>query len=349
MRKIIHVDMDCFYAAVEEKYRPELKGKPVGVGGPPESRSVLCTANYEARKYKVKSAMPSSQAVRLCPHIILVPPNFDLYKKESLAVREIFQRFTNLIEPLSLDEAYLDVTNVSHCRGSATLMAREIRKQIQSELQLTASAGIAPNKFLAKIASDWNKPNGQYVVEPKKADQFTKILPVEKIFGVGKVTAQKMHALGLFTCADIRKQSIPQLESWFGSRGKDLFDLAHGIDNRPVEPRSERKSLTVEDTFRKDLQTLEECLGHIPDLYKSWEERMQNQDQDKIKGIVVKIKWFDFQSTTHELAAKKWPEPRDFEMLLKRAWGRRAQPVRLIGIGVRLGTEQVKSQLSFPF
>jgi DNA polymerase-4 len=169
-RKIIHVDMDCFYAAVEVKHNPKLKGKPLGVGGPAESRSVLCTASYEARKFGVRSAMPSSTAKRLCPNLIIVPPQFDLYKKESRAVRDIFERYTQRIEPLSLDEAYLDVSGSSHCLGSATLIAREIRGTIEKELGLTASAGVAPNKFLAKVASDWNKPNGQFVIRPCDVD-----------------------------------------------------------------------------------------------------------------------------------------------------------------------------------
>ncbi len=339
-RKIIHVDMDCFYAAVEVKYRPELKGKPLGVGGPPESRSVLCTASYEARKFGVHSAMPSATAKRLCPQLILVPPNFELYKKESHAVREIFHRFTELVEPLSLDEAYLDVTSCSHFRGSATLIAREIRKQIQSELNLTASAGIAPNKFLAKVASDWKKPNGQFVIRPGDVEEFVKKLPVEKIHGVGKVTAKKMHELGLRSCADIQAQPLERLKKWFGSIGQYYADVARGIDERPVETHWERKSLTVEETFSRDIGSLEECLAVIPHLYLDWERRMGKGDyRERIRGFVVKVKFFDFKGTTHEISAKKWPEERDFANLLRKAWERRQLPVRLIGLGVRLSGE----------
>ena len=344
-RKIIHVDMDCFYAAVEVKHNPKLKGKPIGVGGPPESRSVLCTASYEARKFKVRAAMPSATAVRLCPQLILVPPNFELYKKESHAVREIFHRYTHLVEPLSLDEAYLDVTDSPHCRGSATLIAREIRAAIESELNLTASAGIAPNKFLAKVASDWNKPNGQFVIRPADVEAFVKTLEVEKIHGVGKVTARKMHERGLYTCADIQKQSLEQLTRWFGSSGAWYASIARGVDDRPVEPRWERKSLTVEETFNRDLVSLEECLQVVPHLYRDWEQRMARGDyRDKIRGFVVKVKFFDFKGTTHEVSSPRWPSERDFAELLKKAWGRREKPVRLIGLGVRLAGDDKNAE-----
>lgn len=331
--------MDCFYAAVEVKYRPELKGKPIGVGGPPNSRGVLTTASYEARKFGVKSAMPSSQAARLCPQLIFVPPNFTLYKKESRAVREILNRYTDRIQPLSLDEAYLDVTDCKSCEGSATLIAKEIRGCIEKELNLTASAGIAPNKFLAKIASDWNKPNGQFVIRPQDIEKFMPSLKIEKIHGVGKVTAKKMHELGIFTCADLQKQELAQLARWFGSWAQSLKNYSFGIDNRPVETSSERKSLTVEETYNTDLQTLKECTDRIDGLYEDWELRMQRSgDKDKIRGYVVKLKFHDFKTTTHERSSKTWPTPVDFKNLLEKAWDRRGEPVRLIGIGVRLAS-----------
>lgn len=329
--------MDCFYAAVEVKKNPALKGKPLGIGGPANSRSVLCTASYEARKFGVRAAMPSSHAVRLCPHILLIPPDFDSYRKESRAVRKIFERFSDQIEPLSLDEAYIDVTNCKDLNGSATLIAYEIRKMIFQELQLTASAGIAPNKFLAKIASDWNKPNGQFVVRPQDVADFVKPLPVEKIFGVGKVTAQKMHRLGLRTCLDIQNRSVAQLQEWFGRRGQDLYHYARGIDEREVDTSSERKSLTVEQTFNRDLQTLESCLQEIPELYADWLLRLQKSGaQEKIKNIVVKIKFHDFKSTTHEMAVPDFPQIEDFKKLFAKAWERKEEPVRLIGLGSHL-------------
>lgn len=344
-RKIIHVDMDCFYAAVEVKHRPELRGKAIGIGGPPESRSVLCTASYEARAFGVRSAMPSSRAVRLCPQLILLPPNFELYRKESQAVREIFHRFTDKVEPLSLDEAYLDVTDSPHFRGSATWIAREIRALIQREVGLTASAGVAPNKFLAKVASDWRKPNGQFVIEPSQVADFVHGLKVEKIHGVGKVTAKRMHELGLRTCADIQAQPLERLEHWFGSRGAYLARVARGEDNRPVETQWERKSLSVEETFSRDITTLEGCLQALPALYRDWERRMGGHHfRHRIRGFVVKVKFFDFQGTTHEMACQRWPREEDFCELLRRAWARgEGKAVRLLGVGVRLDTEGSES------
>lgn len=346
--------MDCFYAAVEVKFNPELKGKPLGIGGPPNSRSVLCTASYEARKFGVRAAMPSSQAVRLCPQLILVPPHFDLYKNESRKVREIMERFTNKIEPLSLDEAYLDVTECEQFAGSATLIAQEIRRLIYTELNLTASAGVASNKFLAKIASDWKKPNGQFVIRPQDVASFIKELPVEKIFGVGKVTAQKMHELGLRTCGDIQKYTVFELQHWFGSRAQELHDFARGEDHRPLVTEWERKSLTVEETFNKDLKTLEECRKVVPGLYSDFIHRLeQGQYQERIRGLVVKLKFHDFKQTTHEEVTHGVPSVQDFERLMERAWNRRGEPVRLVGLGVRLSTqkkaytERDTSQLQF--
>ncbi|MBC7419820.1 MAG: DNA polymerase IV [Bdellovibrio sp.] len=337
MKKIIHVDMDCFYAAVEVKNKPYLKGKPLGIGGPPNSRSVLCTASYEARKFGVRAAMPSSHAVKLCKDLILIPPDFDSYRKESKSVRQILERFTDQIEPLSLDEAYLDVTDCKRLGGSATLIAQEIRRLIYTELNLTASAGVAPNKFLAKIASDWKKPNGQFVIKPEDIAAFVLPLPVEKIHGVGKVTAERMHKLGLHTCADIQNHSVIQLCKWFGSRGEDLYNQSRGIDHREVETSLERKSLTVEETYGKDIQTLDECLAKVPEIYSDWLRRLQKGSyQDRIKNIVVKLKFFDFKGTTHEEAIGHFPTEEDFGRLLEKAWSRRAAPVRLIGLGVHL-------------
>ncbi len=331
--------MDCFYAAVEVKNNPNLKGKAIGIGGPPNTRSVLCTASYEARKFGVRAAMPSSHAVRLCPHLILVPPNFDAYKKESKMVRAIFERFTDKVEPLSLDEAYLDVTDCKMFGGSATLIAQEIRRLIQVELHLTASAGIASNKFLAKIASDWKKPNGQFVVKPDEVEAFVEKLPIEKIYGVGKVTAARMHEHRLFTCADIQKQSMQQLTEWFGSRAVELYHFSRGIDHREVETSWERKSLSVEETYNKDLQTLEDCLAKVPEIYADWLGRLQKGDyQDRIKNISVKLKFFDFKGTTHEETISHFPQEEDFKRLLEKAWLRRSEPVRLIGLGVHLTT-----------
>ncbi|RYZ65306.1 MAG: DNA polymerase IV, partial [Proteobacteria bacterium] len=248
MRKIIHVDMDAFYASVELRDRPEFIGKPISVGGSPDGRGVVATANYEARKFGVKSAMPMATAIRLCPHLVCIRPDFAKYKRESRKVREIFERFTSKIEPLSLDEAYLDVTGLDLFDGSATRIANEIRRLIKEETGLTASAGVAPNKFLAKIASDINKPDGIKVIRPHEIDDFMRTLPIEKIWGVGKVTAKKMHSLGFFTCGDLQRKSIAELTAFFGSWGAKLYDYSRGIDNRSVKESRERKSLSVEET-----------------------------------------------------------------------------------------------------
>jgi DNA polymerase-4 len=339
-RKIIHIDMDCFYAAVEVKHRPELKGKPIGIGGPPDSRSVLCTANYEARQFGVRAAIPSSRAVRLCPQLILIPPNFHLYKTESRAVRQILDQFTDKVEPLSLDEAYLDVTGSAHFSGSATKIAEEIRRRIESELQLTASAGIANNKFLAKIASDWRKPNGQFVIRPQDVEAFMPKLKVEKIFGVGKVTAKRMHELGLATCRDIQLTPLEKLTAWFGSRAPELRELAFGRDHRPVHTHEERKSLTVEETFSVDRIGFKDWQRELPGLYQDWSERMSRvNDGSQIRGYVVKVKFQDFKSMTREMAGREWPTLEVFTALLLKVWNERPEPIRLLGLGVRLGPQ----------
>ena len=351
-RKIIHVDMDCFYAAVELRDRPELRGKPIAVGGRPEGRGVIATASYEARKFGVKSATPSATAVRLCPDLIIVPGDFAKYRRDSKRVREILERFTSKIQPLSLDEAYLDVTGSQHCGGSATRIAEEIRRLIKEEVGLTASAGVAPNKFLAKIASDLDKPDGLTVIRPAQIEAFMKTLPIEKIWGVGKVTAAKMHRLGYFTCGDLQKSTVATLTEQFGSWGAELFDYARGIDNRPVREERERKSLSVEETYSQDLVTLEECLAKMPGLYEDWNERMVRKDiAEKIRGITVKVKYYDFKSTTHDKVFAGYPQIEDFKNLLISVYGKRPEPIRLLGIGVRLEaatkTESSTPQLKF--
>lgn len=337
MRKIIHVDMDSFYASVEARDRPELRGKPIAVGGTPEGRGVIATSSYEARKFGVRSAMSSAKALRLCPELIIVRPDFAKYKRESRKVREILERFTSRIEPLSLDEAYLDVSDATHFGGSATLIAEEIRRLIHEELNLTASAGVAPNKFLAKIASDINKPNGIKVIRPQDVDAFMRTLPIEKIWGVGKVTATKMHRMGIKTCADLQKYSIPELTQRFGSWGVELHDFARGIDHREVKTERQRKSLSVEETYAQDLKTLPEILSKVPELYDDWNERMVRADvADKIRSVFIKLKFHDFQNTTHESASSAYPQIEDFRSLITEAFERRPDPVRLIGLGVRL-------------
>ncbi len=340
-RKIIHIDMDCFYAAVEEKDNPSLKGKPVVVAGPPQSRAVVCTANYEARKFGVRAAIPSSRAARLCPGLIFVYPNFERYKQESREVRRILNQYTDKIEPLSLDEAYLDVTGVEKCQNSATLMAQEIRQKIFQELGLRASAGIAPNKFLAKIASDWKKPNGQFLIRPQDVEGFMPSLPIEKIFGVGKVTAESMHRMGFFTCGDLQKLDLTELKRKFGAnRATELYSLSRGIDDREVKTEWQRKSLSVEETFNQDLQTLDEVLLKLPEVYEDFERRLEKGGYAKdIKGWVIKLKYHDFQGITRELASRSTPNIEDFEKLIRAAWQKRGEAIRLLGVGVRLSAQ----------
>jgi len=346
MRKIVHIDMDCFYAAVEVKYRPELKGKPIGIGGPPNTRSVLCTASYEARKFGVRAAMPSSQAVRKCPGLILIPPNFSLYKKESQAVREIMARYTDKIEPLSLDEAYLDLTGTTHGEGSATRVAAEIRKCIEAEVGLTASAGIAPNKFLAKIASDWHKPNGQFVIEPKDVDAFVARLAIGKVYGVGKVTEQKMHRLGILTCADLRTLGKPELAQHFGKFGDRLYELCRGIDTRTVNTKRIRKSISVENTYTPDIKQLSEAIEKLIELEMELNERCAKlYERYQFSSLFVKVKFSDFTSTTVEktFEANSLPVLQTgselsalAHNLLQTAFKRKPLALRLMGIGFKL-------------
>jgi DNA polymerase-4 len=233
-RKIIHIDADCFYAAVEIRDNPSLQGKPIAVGGSATRRGVIATASYEARKFGVHSAMASATALKRCPQLILIPGRMSVYRDASRQMQEIFSDYTDLIEPLSLDEAFLDVSNCPRCRGSATLIAQEIRGRIAQTVGITVSAGIAPNKFIAKIASDMNKPNGQYVVTPQQVDGFLQQMPVSRIWGVGKVTAQRLEKKGIKTCADVRAYDIFQFVRQFGQFGEHIHRLAHGIDDRPV-------------------------------------------------------------------------------------------------------------------
>jgi len=266
-RKIIHVDMDCFFAAVEIRDNPSLKNKPVAIGETPERRGVLSTCNYEARKYGLHSAMSTTQALRLCSKLVLLPSNMYKYKAVSKVLYRIFRQYTPLVEMLSLDEAFLDVTNCQYCKGSATLIAKTIKRRIKKELNLIASAGVAPNKFLAKVASDWNKPDGLFVIIPNQVADFVKYLPVTEIFGVGKVTSKKLHNMQIKTCLDLQKISLSQLTDQFGKMGARFYYLCRGIDDRLVEPESVRKSLSVEETFPRDLKTVDECLPVLGILF----------------------------------------------------------------------------------
>ena len=298
MRKIIHADMDAFYASVEQRDNPSLRGKPVIVAWQ-SKRSVVCAASYEARSFGVHSAMPAVQAERLCPAAIFLPPDFPRYREVSLSVREIFKRHTDLIEPLSLDEAYLDVTENKTCLPTATQVARTIREQIRQELHLTASAGVAPNKFLAKLASDWRKPDGLFVIQPEEIDAFLLPLPVGRLPGVGKVTGDKLADLGAQTVKDLRTLDVPTLEEHFGRYGRRLHELAFGMDDSPVVPDRPTKSISVEDTFERDvlLAETEAMIRRLAE--KLWSA--SRKESRTARTVVLKLKTSEFKILTRSL------------------------------------------------
>lgn len=342
-RSIIHLDMDCFYAAIEVRDRPALKGKPVGVGGARDRRGVLTTCNYEARAFGVRSAMPTFMALQRCPHLIMLPTRFDVYRKESGVIREILHRFTDLVEPLSLDEAYLDVS--AH-PGAPGALAQIIRDLIFRKTKLTASAGIGPNKLIAKIASDLKKPNGQFEVRAVEVREFIAPLPVRKIWGIGNVTAQKLERRGIITCADMQRSSRIELQELFGKFGVELYDLCRGIDHRPVEPNQPRKSLSNEETFPIDLETLEHCEEKLPELFDElMADLAQKEASRTVSKVFVKLKFHDFTRTTIERAGLP-PTLESFRELLAEGFGRTKKAVRLIGLGVRFAnTERAEAQL----
>lgn len=298
LRKIIHIDMDAFYASVEQRDNPFYVGKPLVVGGSPNGRGgVVAAASYEARKYGIRSAMPSKQAVELCKDLIFIKPRFDVYKAVSQEIRKIFKRYTDIIEPLSLDEAYLDVTQDKLNIGSAIEIAERIRKEIKDELHLTASAGISINKFIAKIASDINKPDGITFIGPSRIEKFMEDLPVEKFYGVGKVTASKMKTLGLHCGADLKKLSEVEMIRHFGKTGKFFYKIVRGEDNRPVQPHRKAKSVGAEDTFPQDLTSLEEMYEELDKIGQSVYNRL-SRNQLKGKTVTLKIKYHDFKQIT---------------------------------------------------
>ena len=294
-RKIVHIDMDAFYASVEQRDDPQLRGKPVVVAWR-GNRSVVCAASYEARKFGVRSAMPAVRAERLCPNAIFLPPDFPRYRAVSRQVREIFERHTDLIEPLSLDETYLDVSENKTGLPTATQVARTIREQIRSELRLTASAGVAPNKFLAKIASDWKKPDGLFVIQPEELDSFLLPLPVGRLPGVGKVMEEKLKGFGVQTIADLRRMDLPTLEGRFGRYGVRLYQLARGIDNNEVVPDRPTQSLSTEDTFEQDV-----LLAEMEPMIRKLAEHTwaASRKESRIpRTVVLKLKTREFKTLT---------------------------------------------------
>ncbi|APR96044.1 DNA-dirted DNA polymerase [Pandoraea thiooxydans] len=342
--KIIHCDCDCFYAAIEMRDDPSLRGIPLAVGGQPSQRGVIATCNYEARAFGVRSAMPSSQALKLCPALLILPPSMERYRTASRQIMAIYRDYTDLVEPLSLDEAYLDVTGVDRCQGSGTLIAREIRARVARDVGITVSAGVAPNKFLAKIASDWRKPDGLFVIHPREADAFVSALPVEKLFGVGKVTAARLHELGVKTCGELRGWSKLDLHRQFGSFGQRLFDLCRGIDTRRVNPDQERKSISVETTYVHDLRTLDDCRRELGVLIEQLARRIERNDAGAwIHKLFVKLRFDDFSRTTAECVSATLDAAQCLQ-LLATGFKRRSRPVRLLGVGVRLADDAAMRQ-----
>jgi DNA polymerase-4 len=353
-RKIIHVDMDAFYASVEQLDFPELKGKPLAVGGS-EIRGVVSAASYEARKFGVRSAMSGVQAKKQCPDLIFVRPRFNRYTEISKIIRKIFYEFTDLVEPLSLDEAYLDVTQNKKGNPSATLLAHEIRKRIFEETGLTASAGISINKFVAKVASDYNKPNGQKTVNPDEVEAFLEALDIRKFYGIGKVTAERMYQLGIYSGKDLKTRSLDFLEQHFGKSGTHYFYIVRGIHNSPVKPNRISKSVGAERTFNENLSSEVFMEDRLESIAKELERRLQKH---KIAGktVTLKIKYSDFSQQTRSKTLPYFIS--DKALLLETAkellyQEKLKESVRLLGISLNnLNTEVKKTvvvQLKFEF
>lgn len=347
-RKIIHIDLDCYYAAIEARDNPELRNIPIAIGGK-NGRGVISTCNYEARAYGVRSAMPTVKALQLCPKLTVVSGNMEKYRRVSQQIHEIFSRYTSVIEPLSLDEAYLDVSGSQLFRGSATLIAEDIRQAIEREVKITASAGVSPLKFVSKVASDINKPNGICVVTPNEIQSFIDDLELSKINGVGKVTLEKLNNLRLFKGKDVKAFDKSSLINQLGKFGNTLWERCNGIDDRPVIVERVRKSVGVERTFLVDIHTIDECINAICNLYSELEIRLKKALVDKkISRLGIKLKFSDFQQTTVE---HKYNElERDFfvrlcEEALLRSHGR---GIRLVGLSVGIEPLEKVRQMSLP-
>lgn len=352
-RKIIHVDMDAFYASVEQHDFPELKGKPLAVGG--GLYGVVAAASYEARKYGVRSAMPGKIALEKCPHLIVVKPRFARYKEISQQIRKIFYEFTDLVEPLSLDEAYLDVTENKKGIESAQEIAKAIRQQIFEETGLTASAGISVNKFLAKVASDYRKPNGQKTIHPTQILDFMEQLPIEKFHGIGKVTANKMHQLHIFTGKELKGKSLEDLVRLFGKSGNYYYNVVRGIHHSEVKPHRIQKSVAVEETFWENLLDEDAVFKQLEILSEEMEARLSKKET-KGKSLTLKIKYKDFTVYTRSKTQEVYYEnSQDFYETARKLWELRPfdKPVRLLGLSLsNLNTnekKQISVQLKIPF
>ncbi len=335
-RRIIHIDMDAFYASVEQRDRPELRGKPVAVGGSPASRGVVAAASYEARRFGVRSAMPMARALRLCPQLEIVRPDFAKYKAASERVMEILHSATPLVEPLSLDEAYLDVTENLWREPLAMDVARRIKSEIRGSLDLTASAGVAPNKFLAKIASAWEKPDGLTVIAPERVESFLRQLPVEALWGVGPVTATKLRAIGVTQVVEVRSADFQLLQSTVGSLAGWLVQLAHGIDERPVEPTRERKSISSETTFSRDLTDPAEIQRELDALAAEVAQSLERKGL-VARTVTIKVRYADFITVTRSHTAQGATRSAKSLSVRARALLERTEaarrPVRLLGVG----------------
>lgn len=354
-RKIIHIDMDAFYASIEQRDNPDYRGKPIAVGGS-EKRGVVAAASYEARKYGVRSAMPSITAKKNCPELIFVWPDFEKYKSVSKQIMTIFKDYTDLVEPLSLDEAYLDVTENKKGIPSATLIAKEIKSRIKKELNLTASAGVSINKFLAKVASDMDKPDGLYVIPPDKTEEFIDKLEIERVPGIGKVTAAKMKKMNINLCSDLKKFSRVKLVNLFGKTGGYYFDIVHGDYESRVKPDRTRKSVGAENTFREDLTTDEEMLAEIEHITKSVAKRLDRVNR-RGKTITLKIKYHDFESRTRSKTVEHFIGSEEEVLAVAKELyytpERPPKPVRLLGVSVSNlnidPDEKKSSQLTLKF
>jgi len=335
-KKIIHVDMDCFYASVELRDKPHLKFKPVAVAGSSQSRGVITTCNYIARKSGIKSAMPSIKAKKLCPNLIFLPVNMEKYKTVSNEIYQVYKCYTKIIEPVSLDEAYLDVTNSKYCNGDPEEMARQIRKKILDDFKITASAGISCNKFLSKVASDWNKPNGQFAVPDSEIDEFVLNIPLKKIPGVGEKTLLILNKNSIKTCEDIQNTKEIDLINMLGKYGTTLHNLCRGIDDRIVEVNKISKSLSVEDTYESDISDIEECIEKLNILYLELISRLNKPQylNRPIKSCFIKIKYNDFKTTTSQMSCAE-VHYEIFEKLLKKNNSSIQKPIRLLGVGVQ--------------
>lgn len=335
MRKIIHIDMDAFYASVEQRDRPELRGRPVAVGGS-ERRGVVAAASYEARPFGVRSAMPSARAKRLCPDLVFVKARFDVYKEVSRTIREIFRRYTDVIEPLSLDEAYLDLTHAEIATPSAVAAARRLKAEIEAQTGLTASAGVSYNKFLAKTASNVNKPNGLFEITPEDAEGFLARLQIEEFHGIGRATAKRMKELGIYTGADLRTRSLNELEQRFGKSGRFFYRIVRGQDHRPVNPNRVRKSVGAERTFSRDLKSLHEMEERLHELAARVAERLAKAGAAG-RTVTLKIKHSDFslvtRSTTLQRDLSNAVDVQNVAQKLLRQ-SAPARPVRLLGVAV---------------